>query len=506
MTPANKRIAKNTVYMYARLLITMVIGLYSSRIVLQVLGVSDFGLFCVVGGILMMFTFISNSLGVATTRFLNTEMGKKNGDINKCFNINLVLHTCLAFGIFVLAETIGLWYVCNVLVVENGKFWDAFFVYQVSVFIACLGVVNGPYASLFSAHECFKFLSLFDIANTILRFGGILLLQYYDGIYALRIYCLIMGITTMDSFVVYRVLATRKWSEIIKKRIIRTWKDYKDVLAFSNWNLLATMSLMARSSGTDMLINSFFGTAMNGAYAISKNVNNYIVQFSANFDGASGPQIIQAYAAGDVERYTYLANKMGRFCLLLFLLVFFPLYMELETVLSLWLGEVPQHALVFTQVNLILAGVSMTGGGIVQVINASGKIKWFKIQVSIFFFLCIPIGYCFLKIGMPAHGMLVLFLVADLLQRVVQLILMKFILQYDVLGYVKEAYLRPAAISAIMSCFLVAYWQLDINLLPFKIIAMGACFIICLFFVIFLGMEKSERLKIWDKIEKFNRK
>ena len=501
VSSANRRIAKNTVYMYARLLITMVIGLYSSRIVLQVLGVSDYGLFGVVGGILAMFTFISNSLGAATTRFLNTEMGKRNGDVNRCFNVNLLLHICLALIVLFLAETAGLWYVCNKLVVDAGKFWDAFFVYQVSIVIACLGIVNVPYGSLFGAHECFKFLSIFDIINTIIRFGCILLLLYYDGAYALRIYCLIMGLTTADSFVVFRLLASKKWPTIIKKRLVRSWRAYKDVLVFGNWNLLATMSFMARSSGTDLLINSFFGTAMNGAYAISKSVNNYVVQFSANFDGASGPQIIQSYAAGDKERYTYLTNKMGRFCLLLFLMVFFPLYIELEMVLRLWLGNVPQYALVFTQVNLILAGVSMAGGGIVQVINASGKIKWFKMEVSIFFFLCIPIGYFLLKMGMPAYGMLVLFLIADFLQRVVQLWLMKVILQYDVVSYIKEAYIRPIIISVIMTCLMLIYWSFGVEQTLIKVAAIVVSFAICVFLVFVVGMKKEERKKILKKLK-----
>lgn len=491
----NKKIAKNTIFIYFRIFTTMLIGLYSSRIVLQVLGVSDFGIFSVVGGVLAMFTFITASLGTATSRFFNVEMGKENGDVNKVFNVNQLLHIILAIIIFLLTETIGLWYIYNKLVLPDGKLMDALFVYQVSVITICLGIVNEPYSSLFSAHEKFGFLTFFDIANTIFRFVCVLALLYLPD-NSLRYYAIIMSLTTINTFVVFHIYAAHKWPEIIKLRLIKGWNNYKPLLSFSGWNLLSTVSFMARSSGSDLLLNSFFGTAVNGAYAISRSVNNYVSTFAANFDVASGPQIIQSYSSGNMGRCNYLVNKLGRFSLLLFEIIFFPLYIELDFLLHLWLGNVPDGVLTFCQINLILCGISLSCGGFSQLINASGKIKWFKIEISSFFLICIPVGYVLFRLGYSQYSLLVLFIIADLLQRAVQMILLKNILGFDSLQYMKDAYVRPILIAMIMSTLLLGYSCLNVTNLAMRFGSIVLCFMLSTLVVYFLGLTSSERKKV----------
>lgn len=516
MEENNKRIVKNTMYMYIRLFSTLVIGLYTSRLVLEILGVSDYGLFAVVGGVLAMFTFISSSLTGATSRFLNTAMGRENGDVNAVFNINLLLHVVLAFIVFVLAETIGLWYINNKLNVVEGKLNDAVFVYQVSIITSCLGIINTPYQSLFNAYERFKFTAILDIVNSCFRLGCILMLSLVplEGIQIfsrfslslLKLYTLIMMLTTANTFIVFHFVAFRDWPAVVKRRFIRGWHHYKEVLSFGGWNLLSTVSFMARSSGSDLILNSFFGTAMNGAFAISKTVNQHISTFSNNFDTASAPQIIQAYAAGHKERYTYLANKMGKFSLLIFELVFFPLFIELDFILHLWLGEVPDGALVFTQINLIVAGVSLSCGGISQIIQAAGKLKWFKIEISSFFLLCIPIGYHLFRLGFPAYSMLICFVVADFLQRIVQLILMRHILNFDSWGYVKNAYLSPVIIALIMGIFIWLVKLLPLNSPGYCLLKICGCFIFTSVLVLYIGLNRSERESVLNSIRNKIRK
>lgn len=492
---SNKRIAKNTVFMYIRLFTTMLIGLYTSRVVLSVLGVSDYGLYSIVGGILAMFTFISGSLSAATSRFFNVEMGKPNGNLNRSFNINLILHICLAIIVLVLAETIGLWYVYNKLNIEAEKQGDAVFVYQISIITSCLGIVNSPYASLFGAYERFGFLAALDIVNTVIRLFLVIFMQFYDG-NSLRFYSMIMCLTTLNTFVVYHWISAKDWPEIIRLKFVKGWNNYKEVLAFSNWNLLSTVALMIRSTGCDLIINSFFGTAVNGAFAISKTVNNYITTFSTNFDSASAPQIIQSYSAGKYERCNYLVHKLGRFCLLLFEIIFFPLYIELDFVLHLWLGDVPDGVLIFCRLNLILAAVALTCGGIVQVINASGKIKWFKINGSTFFILCVPVGYMLFKNGAPAYSMLILFIIADIFQRIIQLILMKTILGFDSWSYVKAAYFRPFLIALIMGLALWGYSYISIDSAAIKVLAILLCLLTTAIMIYIIGLTKGEKHKV----------
>lgn len=501
MDSANKRIAKNTIYMYIRLFTVMVIGLYTSRLVLNILGVSDYGLFAVVGGVLAMFTFVSNSLSSATSRFFNAEMGKKDCNLNVSFNINLTLHVCLAAIIFVLAETVGLWYVCHRLQVEPGKVGDAVFVYQISIFTACLGIVNSPYQSLFNAYERFKFMSVLDIVNSFVRLGCILMLTLYHGSYALRIYSLIFSLTTVNTFVVYHYVAHRDWAHIIKVRIVRGWQRYREVLNFGGWNMLATLSYMARSSGSDLVLNSFFGTSMNGAFSISKSVRQYTEELATKFDGASAPQIIQAYAAGNQARYTFLANKIGRINILLFEVIAFPLLAELDFVLHLWLGKVPEGTLEFTYINILVGGMSLTAGGIYNVINASGKIKWFKINVSFFFLMCIPLGWLLFRWGYPAYSMLLLFLWADVVQRIIQLFLMRRILNFDSWGFVKNAYLRPALIAVLMMAALMGRRAIEIDSSWGHFLVIILSGVMGAFLVYGLGLTSSERLLVKSKLK-----
>ena len=496
MRSANRRIAKNTAFMYLRLLTTMVIGLYVSRLALEILGVSDYGLFAVVGGVLAMFTFISNSLASATSRFFNTEMGKKDGDVNASFNINLLLHVCLAIIIFALAETIGLWYVYNRLNVEPGKLADAVLVYHISIITACLGIVNGPYQSLFAAHERFKFMAVMDIVNSLVRLGCILMLSLYHGDYTLRVYSIIFSLTTANTFVVYHWVAYRNWAHIIKYRFVGGWQRYREVLSFGGWNVLATMAYMVRSSGSDLLLNSFFGTAMNGAFAISRTVNQSIMSFTGSFDSASAPQIIQSYAAGDNARCTYLCNKIGRINILMFELLCIPLLIELDFVLRLWLGKVPDGAYMLTYLNILVGGMSLTCGGIFNLINATGRIKWFKVNTSAFFIACIPIGYILFDNGYPAYSILVLFLVADVLQRGVQLYLMHRLLGFDSWRYAREAYGRPMVIGIIAAAGFYLHSFLTIESALESIATIGATAVLTILLIYGIGLTGDERAAI----------
>lgn len=497
MNPANRRIALNTVYMYVRLVTLMAVGLYTSRLVLSVLGVSDYGIFAVVGGVMALFTFLSNALATATSRFLNTEMGR-GGDVNATFNINLLLHVALALLIFLLAESVGLWYIHSGLNVAPGRLDDALFVFQVSIFTTCLGIVASPFQSLFIAHEQFRFQMVVDIVNSLVRLGCILLLTLYDGSEALRLYSLIFSLTSLNTLGIYYFLGRRRWPEIIRLRLVRGWARYREVLVFNNWNLLATLSYMARSSGSDIMLNAFFGTSVNGAFAIAKAVGGYVSEFADKFDSASAPQIVQAYAAGDHGRVSFLVNKIGRANLLLFELMLFPLLIELDFVLGLWLGEVPPFVLELTRINLWLGLVGTSCGGLGPLIRAYGRIKWFQIEQSTCFLLCIPLGIGVLSLGYSAKSLLYLFLVADLVHRSIQLCLLRRLVGFDSLRYVREAYLPPFLIGCIMSVLLLIYSYNPFTAAPLKIIVIISTFLLTVLLVWTLGMQKEERCRFWN--------
>ena len=483
----------------------MAIGLYTSRVVLRILGVSDYGLFNVVGGVMTLFTFIHGSLAGATSRFINVELGKKDGNMNHIFNACLLLHIGLAAIIIILAETVGLWYIYNYLNVAPGKLGDAVFIYQISIITTTLGIINTPYGALFGSHERFLFTTSISIANTILRLFIVIFMQYYNGNH-LRYYAVAMSFTTINSFVLYHWVAKRDWPTYIKWNFVKGWKNYKELLVFSNYNILSTMSMLARRTGSDLLINYFFGTAVNGAYAIAKTVSSYVTSFTAKFDGASGPQIIQAYTEGNYSRCYSLVYKIGKFCLLLFEWVFFPFVVELEFILRLWLGKVPEGAADFCYANLLVIAVAFTCGGIAQVVNASGKIKWIKINLSFWFIICVPIGYILFKFNFPPTSILYLFIVADVIQRIIQLYLLKRILNFDSLSYIRNAYAKPFYIAMIMTPCTLLYKQIGISSDLYRVFGILISFVFTSILIYYIGLTKNERQKtisyITNKIKK----
>ena len=495
----NKTIALNTLIIYFRLFIVSFIGLLTSRYVLQLLGISDYGLYNVVGGVIALFSFFSASLSVTTVRFLNYELGKEDGDTNRIFNICNVTHMAFAAVLLVIAETLGIYYINNYLNVEAGKEADAMFVYQVSTIVACVGIINVPYSSIFTAMEKFLFIAIVDIGNSVLKLGLILFLFKFSG-NLLRAYAIVMSATTFTSFVVYHYFSYKFWPKIIKWNLVTTFKAYKPVISFNNYNILSSVAMLARSQGSNILINWFFGTAINGAYAIAKTVQGFVESFSVNFDIAAAPNITKHISAGEQHSSQNIACVVCRFCILMMILVFFPLMCETEFILSIWLGQVPEKATFFCQILLVLVLVSSTSGGILQYINGSGHIKLFKLQSCFWYIIVLPIGYFMFKQGYGPQWILILFILSDIGNRIIQLILMHQLLGFDSKKFIHESYIRPAIIVTIMYIVLLIYWNLKITSPAMHIVGICAILVLTAILIFFIGLKCSERSKICNLI------
>ena len=457
----NKRIAKNTLIVYIRLFIVTVVGLLTSRFVLQALGISDYGLYHVVGGVIALFSVIAGSMSSTTIRFLNIEIGKEAGNPNKIFNICQITHIAFAIIVFLLAETIGIIYILNYLNVAPGKEADAMFVFQVSTIVACVGIINVPYQSVFVAKEKFFHIAVIDTVNALIKLGLILLLLLHKG-NALRLYAIFMSATTFVSFVVYHYLCFRYWPKLVKWKFSNKLHDYKELLVYNNYVLLSAVAYLCRSQGTNLLINYFFGTVVNGAYGIARTVETFVMTFTVNFDSAAAPQITQNVGSGNLAEAYALASRSCRICQLLSLLVVFPLFVEMEFVLKLWLGTVPEYTASFCRVILLSVFVASTGGGFLRLKDALGKLKWFMLSYSFFFIISLPIGYVLLKLGYPAVTILILCIIIDIICRVCQLALMKIIYNYNILTFCKEAYTKPMLIVSLMTIYSFGYENMNI--------------------------------------------
>ena len=496
----NKRIAKNTVIVYIRLVVVTLIGLLSSRFVLQALGVSDYGLYNVVGSIIGMFAFISGSLSVTTIRFLNFEKGKPDGDMNRMFNICNALHIGMAALLLILFEIFGVWYIINYLNVEPGKEADAMFVFQVSIVVCCLGIMNVPYSSLYNVHEKFVFPTVITIIDAVLKLASILALLYYPG-NRLRVYAFAMSVITFSDFVVYHLMAYRNWRPIVRWSFVPKWGSYREVISYTNYNMLSTVSMTARSQGSNLLINFFFGTVVNAAYAVSTIVRSFVEMFMSSFDGAAAPQITQNISANNTERVAYLAHTICRACIILTELVLLPLYLEMDFILKLWLGNPPEGTTLFCRITLFIVLMAATCGGIGRVIDGAGKIKWFKIQISFYYLLCLPVGYVLFHYGFPAYWILILFVLSDVFNRITQLILLKVILNFDIATFVKEAYTRPFVIFVLMAIFAIVYQHLNIQAIPMRMMGIIISVVFSAIIVYAIGLKKDEKQKVLQLIK-----
>ena len=446
----NQRIAKNTLVVYTNLFLNLVIGLVSSRLVLQALGVSDYGLYSVVGGVVVLFAFVADALAGTTTRFINFESGKADGDVNRVFNVCRVLHIGMAVLLFLLLEVGGVYYIHHFLNIDPGKEGDALFVFHVTAAVWCIGVINVPYSSLFNAHERFLFQAIITLSVKLAMLGFLFWLLHFEG-NRIRAYALIMSGTMMLQYLAFRLFGYHFWPKIAKWRYIKGWHYYKEALTFSGFNLMSGLSLMARGQGSALMLNYFFGTVVNGAYAIAQTLQSFLYSFSNNIGAAANPQITQSYSHGDEERVYYLISRTGKYAMFLLLLAFFPLWGEMGFVLRLWLGNVPEHTLTFSRLTLLMAFVSVTDGGIWTLVNASGKLAKFRTVYSILTLSCVPLGLVLLNAGAPAYLLLVLFLVADVLWRFIQLGMAHRILHFPVGRFCRDTYFPVVGVCVLMA-------------------------------------------------------
>lgn len=495
----NIRIARNTVIVYVRMIVTILVGLVTSSLVLRALGATDVGIYSAVGSAVAIVATITGALTVTTVRFMNVELGKAGGDPARMFNICRRIHLGGALLLLLILESVGLWYIHYHLNVPPGRAADAMFVFQVSTLVACLNISNVPYQGLFTVHEQFGTTALVEIANALVKLLLVItLFLLRESPHGLRIYALMMSVTTWICFVVYRLLSRRRWPGIVRRQSVRGWKAYREVLAFGNWNLLASTALVGRSQGTNMLINWFFGPTVNAAYYFAGTVQNYVNQFIANFDTAAAPQITQGIAADDRTGAHALAARICRGCILLFLLLFVPLWSELGWILTKWLGAgIPEGTVLLCRWTLLVAAASATSAGLGQLINAYGRIKWYKIEFAALYLGCLVAGWLLFRSGYPAWTIILCFVIADLLSRIIQFALLRAHFRFPVGRFLSEAYLRPALCAAILTLYLFLYARIPLpTSIPVRLAALVVTFGISAAVLWFVGLKGGERKAI----------
>ena len=497
----NTRIIKNSGILYVRLLITSIIGLISTRLLLQVLGVSDYGLYNVVGSIVLMIGFLQTVLMTTTYRYIAYEMGKNNfTGINQVFNISLIIHFCLAILLIFFAETLGKFYIFNYLNIQTDRLNDAMFVFRFSVIATFLSIISVPFQGLITAQEKFSVRASIEIIRSLLRLGAVFLVIHYLG-NQLRFYSVLMMIVMIIPPILFYLYCNKKYASLIKWNFQKNWSKYKEMISFSGWIMLGGAASVGKIQGSALIINSFFGTILNASFGIASQVSTIISMFSRNLSQAAIPQITKSYGGGNTERSTELVFYISRYSFFLMLLPAFPILLETDFILKLWLKDVPEYTSIFIKLFIIYSLIETMNSGIPAIMQASGKIKWFQIINSTILLLCLPVAYFLFVLGLPPYYILVTYISAITLTTLINLILLKKLISFNIKGLIEKVYFK---ILLVVLLLIPLFYVRNLMTESFNRFIIISILALALYSVViyFVGIEKLERKVIVSTLKK----
>lgn len=506
---ANKRIAFNTSILYVKLIVSIIVGLYTSRLVLQALGASDFGLYSVVGGIVTLLNTIGITMSCTSYRYISVEIGKaEKGNINKVYNTIFAIHLFLAILLLLIGATIGTWYVNTYLNVAEDKIPDALFVLYASLLTATLCVISIPNNGLIVAREKFLFTSIVEIIQLLFKFIVIVLFVIDYGGNRLRLYAILMAIAQVIQPITYTLYCSINERNATRWFFNRNWGDYKDIIIFTWWLLCGAVCVLGNNQGAAVVINLFFGTIVNAAYGIALQVQNYILMFVKNLVQATSPQIMKNYGCGNEERSLMLVYKISKYCFLVMLIIGIPAIISIKEVLKLWLGEVPQYTDVFVSLLLVNGLVACLNSGFDALIQASGKIRSNQIVYSLLNISLLPIIFILYKLGFPCYVNVIVMIMLSIATIVFQCYIMKRISSFQIVDYFNSTILPSLFTTLLASLAFVLVIGMptkDFTSLVTNTLLSVSWVTVS---VMLLGLNKAERLKfkniIINKILKKN--
>lgn len=496
-----KRIAKNTLMLYVRMLFGMLVSLYTSRVVLQALGVEDYGIYNVVGGVVAMFSLLSGSLSAAVSRFLTFELGRKDLErLKKVFSSALCVHALLALVVFILSETIGLWFLNYKMNIPAERMIAANWVFQFSLFSFLLGLFSVPYNASIISHERMGIFAFVGIGDTILQLCIVLFIAY-GGINADKL-ILYSGLLVLKGllFQLFYFYYCRKSFEECRFRLVLDKPLLKDMTGFAGWNFIGASSAILRDQGGNILLNLFYGPTLNAARGIANQVNSAIGAFVGNFMVALNPQITKSYAAAEYDYTFSLIFKGARFSFYLLLWLALPVLLNTKYILSIWLNVVPEHAVFFVQLVLIFSMCEAISNPLITVMLATGKIRNYQIIVGGLQMMNFPLSYLFLKMGFLPEVVVMIAIALSLVCLVARLIMLRGMIQLPVSRFLHNVcgkILLVTVLSVIIP--LLVRWKLPANLYGL-IISCIICLIWTAAILFIFGCSVSERRFLRDRL------
>lgn len=392
----NKRIAKNTLFLYVRMLLVLVVSLYTSRVILSTLGVSDYGIYNVVGGIVTMLTFFSNNLSTAVSRFITFELGKgESGNALKTFRCSHTIFVILALISLLLAETIGLWFVINKLNIPMGRESAAFWVYQCSVATFIISLLSSSYNALIIAHEKMQVFAYISIYEVLMKLATVYLLRIFP-FDKLIVYAILILVVQISLRIIYIYYCSHKFSEC-SSRLLWDSQESKKILSFTSWTFSSGVAVIGYNQGLNILLNLFYGPVVNASRAIASQVQSAVSLLFNNFQVAIRPRVVKLYASGSILEMHMLLLMGARFSSFLSMLLVIPIFLYSNQILSFWLKEVPEYLNAFVRLVLIASFFSSVSQHTFMAIHATGDIKKFQVVESLFLLSILPIAYLLIR-------------------------------------------------------------------------------------------------------------
>lgn len=490
-----KLVIKNTLFLYIRMIILMCISIYTSRVVLEALGVTNFGIYNVVGGIVTLIGFLNNSMANAVQRFLSYEMGKGTQEsVNNIFNISLLGHIVIIFIVFILAEAIGIWLVNFELDIPTDRHVAANWVLQTSIIITLISFIQVPYNAIIISKERMAIYAYISLIEGLLRlFIAFAVLHMFVD--KLIIYSILQLFVSIVITFLYYIYCHRKIPES-RFHIVKDLGKFKVIFSFVSYNLIGEISQVCIGQGLSIILNIFCGPVVNAARGLADQVNGNVSKFVNNIQQALNPQIVKTYAKGDINSTFNLLYRGVKFSYYMLFIITLPLILEMNLILKLWLKTVPEYTAIFCKIILIASLIGCCSGLLSQAVRANGKIKNYQIICSLGGILCLPAAYFILKFtSNPIIAMAMLILVQIILYFT-RLIMTSKIIGLSIRIYLIKT-LVPIFIVTILSSLITI---ITYNVLPDSLLRL---FIIIFISIVsigissyFLGMTKSERIFI----------
>lgn len=494
----NKRIAKNTLLLYFRMLLTMAVSLYTSRVVLKTLGVEDYGIYNVVGGVVAMFSVLSGSLSAAISRFITFELGRENLEkLKTVFSSAVTIQIGLSLIIIILAETIGLWFLNNKMVIPIERMIAANWVYQFSILTFAINLISIPYNAAIIAHEkmsAFAYISILEVTGKLIVAFTIAIspidkLIYYG--------CLLMLIAIIIRMV-YGYYCKRRFTECAYQFIFDK-SLLKQMFGFAGWNFIGASSAVLRDQGGNIVINLFCGPTVNAAQGIAMQVSHAIQGFVSNFMTALNPQITKSYASGNHDYMMTLIFQGARLSFYILLILSLPVIINAQYILSLWLGNVPAHTTSFVQLVLIFVMSESLAGPLITAMLATGKIRNYQLIVGGLQSLNLPISYFLLRMGFIPETVFITAIVISVCCEMGRLYMLRKMINLPIQNFFQKVYFNVIGVAVIASIVpYIIQTYLEESFLNFILICI-ICVLCTLSSILYIGCNPKERLMVYEK-------